>query len=65
MIITVSKNEEIITFRLKGKFISPSNRDVFETVKHALRGRVCFPKLLFDFKDVTRIDCAGLGTLME
>ena len=65
MIINVSKNEEIVTFRLNGKFISPSNRDLFETVEHALRGRVCYPKLLFDFKEVTRIDCAGLGTLME
>ena len=65
MTITVSKKEEIVIFRLKGRFITPSNRIVLETVEQTLCGRVSYPKLVFDFKEVTLIDCAGLGTLMK
>ena len=57
--------EEIIILRLKGRFISSNNRKVYETVEQVLRGRLCYPRLLFDFKEVTRIDCAGLGTLVK
>ena len=65
MIITESKKEEIIIFRLKGKFISPNIGKVLETVEQTLCGRISYPKLVFDFKEITRIDCAGLGTLMK
>lgn len=65
MIITVSKKEEVIIFRLKGSFICPSNLKVLETVRQTLCELRSYPKLLFDFKEVTRIDCSGLGTLMK
>lgn len=65
MIITVSKKKEIVIFRLKGKFISPNIRKVLETVDRTLCGRAAYPKLVFDFKEVTQIDGAGLGTLMK
>ncbi len=65
MIIKVSKKEEIVIFRLKGRFITPNNRKVLETVERTICGRIPYPKLVFDFKEVTLIDCAGLGTLMK
>ena len=65
MIITISEKENIVIFRLKGEFISPSIGKVLETVEQTLCGRISSPKLVFDFKKVTRIDAAGLGTLMK
>lgn len=65
MTITVSKKEDVVIFRLKGRIISPGIKKVLETVEETLRGHVSSPRLVFDFKEVTRIDGAGLGTLME
>ena len=65
MIITVTKKEEIVILRLKGRFITPSDRKVLETVEQTLRGRVSYSKIVFDFKEETLIDCAGLGALMK
>ena len=65
MTITVSKKEDVIIFKLKGKFVSPNICKVLETVEQTLNGNTSIPKLVFDFKEITRIDCAGLGTLMR
>ncbi len=65
MIITVSKKKEIVIFGMKGKFISPYIGKVLETVEQTLCDHTSYPKLVFDFKEITRIDCAGLGTLMK
>lgn len=63
MMVTVSKNEGIVVFRLKGKFISLNIGKVMETVGQSLNGIALSPKLVFDFKEITRIDGAGLGHL--
>ena len=65
MKITVCEKEEVVIFRLKGRIISPGIKKVLETVEETLNGHASSPKLVFDFKEVTRIDCAGLGTLMK
>ena len=65
MKITVSEKEAVVIFRLKGRIISPGIKKVFETVAETLAGHVSAPRLVFDFKEVTQIDGAGLGTLMK
>ncbi len=65
MFITISEKEDIVIFRLKGEFISPSTEQVLETVKKTVCGRTLSPKLVFDFQKVTQIDAAGLGTLLK
>ena len=45
--------------------ISPSIKKVLETVEKTLTGHASSPRLVFDFREVTQIDGAGLGTLME
>ena len=64
MKITVCEKEEIVIFRLKGRVISPSIKKVLETVEETLTGHASPSKLVFDFKEVTRIDGAGLGMFM-
>ena len=59
MIITVSEKEEVVIFRLKGRIISPGIKKVLETVEEeTLTGHASSPRLVFDFKEVTRIDGA-------
>ena len=65
MKITVCEKEEVVIFRLKGRMISPSTKKVLETVEAALAEHASPSKLVFDFKEVTRIDGAGLGMLMK
>lgn len=65
MKITVCEKEEVVIFRLKGRIISPSIKKVLETVEETLTTLTSSPRLVFDFKEVTRIDGAGLGTLMK
>lgn len=65
MKITVSEKEEVLIFRLEGRVISPSIKKVLETVEKTLTGHASSPRLVFDFREVTQIDGAGLGTLME
>ena len=65
MKITVCEKEEVVIFRLKGRVISPGIKKVLETVEETLTGHASSSKLVFDFKEVTRIDGAGLGTLMK
>lgn len=65
MKITVCEKEEVVIFRLKGRVISPGIKKVLETVEETLTGHASPSKLVFDFKEVTRIDGAGLGTLMK
>ena len=45
--------------------ISPSTKKVLETVEAALAEHASPSKLVFDFKEVTRIDGAGLGMFMK
>ncbi|RKU17406.1 hypothetical protein C6503_10950 [Candidatus Poribacteria bacterium] len=63
--ITVCKKEEIVIFRLKGRVISPSTKKILETVEETLTRHASSPRLVFDFREVTRIDGAGLGMLMK
>ena len=63
--ITVCEKEEVVIFRLKGRVISPGVKKVLETVEETLAGHASSPRLVFDFKEVTRIDGAGLGTLVK
>ena len=65
MIITVSEKEEIVIFRLRGRIISPGIKKVLETVEETLTRHTSSPRLVFDFKEVTRIDGAGLGTFIK
>ncbi len=65
MKITVSKKEEVVIFRLKGRVIAPSTESVLETVEETLIRHASSPRLVFDFREVSQIDGAGLGTLME
>ncbi len=45
--------------------ISPSSKKVLETVEETLTRHASSPRLVFDFREVTQIDGAGLGTLMK
>ena len=45
--------------------ISSSTKRVLETVEETLTRHGASPRLVFDFEQVTRIDGAGLGTLMK
>ena len=45
--------------------ISPSIRQILETVEETLIRHVSSPRLVFDFREVSQIDGAGLGTLMK
>ena len=63
--IAVSEKEEVVIFRLKGRVISPSIKTVLETVEETFTRNGSPPRLVFDFREVTRIDGAGLGTLMK
>lgn len=45
--------------------ISPSIKKVLETVEETLTRHASSPRLVFDFRKVTQIDGAGLGTLMK
>lgn len=65
MKITVCEREEVVIFRLKGRVISPSVKKVLETVEETLTGHTSPSKLVFDFKEVTCIDGAGLGMFMR
>lgn len=65
MKITIYEKEKIVIFRLKGRVISPSIKKVLETVDETIAGRVPSPKLVFDFKEVTQINSAGLGMLTK
>ena len=65
MKITVCEKEEVVIFRLKGRVISPSTQKVLETVEETLTGHTSSPRLVFDFREVTRVDGAGLGMLMK
>lgn len=65
MAITVSKKEGILIFRLRGKIIASVINEIAKTVEEVLVEHISFPRLLFDFKEVTRIDGAGLGALMK
>ena len=65
MAITVSEKEGILIFRLRGKIIAPGIKEVSECIEEALEVSSSPPKLMFNFKEVTRIDCAGLGVLMK
>ena len=65
MEITVSENQGILIFRLSGKIIAPGIKEISESIKEVLDVYPSHPKLVFDFKKVSRIDCAGLGTLMK
>jgi len=63
--VTVCEKEEIVIFRLKGRVLSPSTKKVLETVEATLTRHTSSPRLVFDFREVTRIDGAGLGMLMK
>ncbi len=65
MDISIYEKDEVVIFRLTGCVISPGNEKMLETVKKKLPDITTPPKLVFDFKDVSRIDCAGLGILMK
>ena len=65
MAITVSEKEEVIIFRLSGRIVSPGIEEISETVEEALTVSSSFPRLVFDFKEVTQIDSSGLGALMK
>ena len=65
MRITVSEKKEVVIFRLKGRIISPCIKKVLEAVEETLTRHASSPRLVFDFKEVTQIDGAGLGTLMK
>ena len=65
MKITVCEKEEVVIFRLNGRVISPGIKKILATVEEILAGRASSPRFVFDFKEVTRIDGAGLGTLMK
>lgn len=65
MNITVFEKKEVVIFRLRGRVISPSIKKVLETVEETLIRHVSSPRLVFDFKEVSQIDGAGLGTLMK
>ena len=65
MTITVSEREGVIIFKLSGRIISPGIKQVSETMEKALAISLSPPKLVFDFKEVTGIDSAGLGVLMK
>ena len=45
--------------------ISPSVKKVLDTVEETLIQHVSPPRLVFDFREVSQIDGAGLGTLMK
>ena len=63
--ITVCEKEEVVIFRLKGRVISPSIKQVLKTVEETLIGHAASPRFVFDFREVTQIDGAGLGMLMK
>lgn len=65
MKITVCEKEEVLIFRLKGRVISPSTKKVLEIVEEVLIRHTSSPRLVFDFREVTRIDGAGLGMFMK
>lgn len=65
MKITVSEKKEIVIFRLKGRVIAPRTKRVLETVEETLIRHASSPRLVFDFREVSQIDGAGLGTLMK
>ncbi len=65
MTITVSEKKEVVIFRLRGRIISPCIKKVLEAVEETLTRHDSSPRLVFDFKEVTQIDGAGLGTLMK
>lgn len=65
MAITVSEKEGVVIFRLSGRIITPSIKEVSETVEEALAVHSSAPRLVFDFKEVTGIDSSGLGMLMK
>lgn len=65
MAITVCEKEGIVIFRLSGRIVDPDVEEVSETVARALAVCTSPPRLVFDFKEVTGIDSAGLGVLMK
>lgn len=65
MKITVCEKEEVVIFRLKGRVISPSVKKVLKTVEETLARYASSPRLVFDFREVSQIDGAGLGALMK
>ena len=65
MAITISEKEGILIFRLNGRIITPSLKEVSETVEEALATRASPPRLVFDFEKVTGMDSSGLGMLMK
>ena len=65
MKITVCEKEEVVIFRLKGRVISPSIKKILETVEETLTGHTSSSRLVFDFREVTRIDGAGLGMFVK
>ena len=65
MAITVSEKEGVLIFRLSGRIITPSIKEVSETVEEALAVHSSPPRLVFDFKEVTGMDSSGLGALMK
>ena len=65
MAITVSEREGVVIFKLSGRMITPSIREIPETVAEALAERTSPPLLVFDFKEVTGMDSSGLGALMK
>ena len=65
MAITVSEREGVVIFKLSGRMITPSIKEISETVAEALAESTSPPRLVFDFKDVTGMDSSGLGALMK
>lgn len=65
MAIPVSEREGVFIFRLNGRIMAPSVREIVDTVAQTLTPHDSPPKVVFDFKKVTAMDSAGLGALME
>lgn len=65
MEITVSEKEGIVIFRLSGRIMTPGVKEFSDAVEEALGTRASPLKLVFDFKEVSRMDSSGLGALMK
>ena len=65
MEVTVSEKEGIVIFRPSGRIMTPGIKEFSDAVEEALGGHSSPLRLVFDFKEVTRMDSSGLGALMK